>query len=164
MPADISAFTPDQQFEIARLEIEATHCENMARLGSSADPLGKLGELLSVLGLSDEDARTLVLDTFFPKKRKSTAEIYIEMLPHLVEVVKAYQSMFASHAAPSEPTYASSETIPVDTCATVLLALLAKHDSTTLEEAQQKAEDTFCKLRVSWGAYELEELAKLLLA
>lgn len=157
MPVDISALTPDQQFEIARLEIEATHCENMARLGSSVDPLGKLGELLSVLGLSDEDARTLVLNTFFPKKRKSTAELYIEMLPHVVEVVKVYQSVFASRAAPSE-------TIPVDTCATVLLSLLAKQDSTTLEEAQQKAEDTFCKLRESWGAYELEELAKLLLA
>lgn len=180
MNIDPSALTPDQQFQIARMTIEAEHCENMARILSSTHPLGKFGELFAALGLTEEEGSDLVLARFFPSPKRPTTEVYSDILQSATKLVEVYQAMFApkaSSGAPREPadlSYGDVDSVPLSTCFDVVLSVLARkgfgadevtdHPATDIEKARQKAESLLGVPREAWRISDLEALAAFVVA
>lgn len=176
MNIDPSALTPDQQFDIARMTIEANHCENMARILSSTHPLGKLGELMVAFGLSDEEGADLLLDRIFPspKPKRPTMETYLDILQSVTKLVVAYQAM-TSTTAYAEPAKPVEPSVRLSVCFDLVLSVLSQKgygadedmddpEATNVEKAQRKAERLLGAPRASWCISDLETLVALVVA
>lgn len=177
MPVDTSALTPDQQFEIARMTIEANHCENMARILSSTHPLGKLGELFAALGLTEEEGSDIVLARFFPSPKRPPMETYSDILQSITKLMVAYQAMTSTtaYAEPVEPVEPVEPSVRLSVCFDLVLSVLAQKgygadedmddpEATNVEKAQQKAERLLDAPRASWCISDLETLVALVVA